>query len=74
MPLVDPVPSSVWDALLRDLLSDIPVLGDLFNLVEAFEALRTRKYLAAAVYLTAFLPGPALPGTHMLVYRLYHEE
>lgn len=68
--VIDPIPRDEGDALLRELLSFIPVLGDIFNLVEAVEAFRAGKTEAALIYLAQFLPGPPLPLTHLVVYEL----
>jgi hypothetical protein len=67
---VEPVPKDITEAVLREVVAFIPVLGDLFCLVEAFEAFRKGKTLPALMYLINFLPGPPLPVTHLLVYEL----
>jgi len=69
-PLVEPVPKDVGEALARELVSFIPVLGDLFNLVEAVEAFRAGKADVALVYLLQVLPGPPLPLTHVIAYEI----
>ena len=41
--LVEPIPRDAAEALVRELISFVPVLGDLFNLAEAAEAFRAGK-------------------------------
>jgi len=64
------VPKDITDAVVRELVSVIPVLGDLFLLYEAFEAFRQNKAVEGLIYLVNALPGPTLPLTHILVYML----
>jgi len=72
--LVEPVPKDIPEALIRELVSFVPILGDLFNLVEAIEALRAGKTEAALIYLVQVLPGPPLPLTHLIAYALGKER
>jgi len=66
--LVEPVPKDVPEAVIRELISFVPVLGDLFNLVEAIEAFRAGKPEVGLMYLAQFLPGPPLPLTHIIAH------
>jgi hypothetical protein len=72
--LVKPIPESRSEAILREVVAFIPLLGDLFCLIEASEAFRKGKTLPALMYLINFLPGPPLPITHLLVYELEKRE
>jgi len=64
------VPRSLADAVVRDLVSLIPVIGDVFMLYEAAEALKEKEDAAAMAYLLGGGPGPALPFTHVVLYAL----
>jgi hypothetical protein len=66
--LLEAVPKDLPEAVVRELAGFIPILGDLFMLVEAFEAIREDKPLVALAYVLGVLPGPPLPLTHLLVY------
>ena len=68
--LVEPAPKDVGDALVRELISFVPIVGDLFNLVEFVEATRAGKAELALIYLAQVLPGPPLPLTHLIAYEL----
>lgn len=68
--LIEPIPRDIPEAIVRELISFVPILGDLFNLVEVLEAMRAGKTLAALIYLVQALPGPPLPFTHPIVYAL----
>lgn len=68
--LVEPAPKDVGDALVRELISFIPIIGDLFNLVEFVEAARAGKAELALIYLVQVLPGPPLPLTHLIAYEV----
>ncbi|RLG86704.1 MAG: hypothetical protein DRO39_02520 [Thermoprotei archaeon] len=72
--LVEPIPRDIEEAIARELISFVPVIGDLFNLVEAVEAFRAGKTGAALIYLVQFLPGPPLPLTHLIAYALGKER
>jgi hypothetical protein len=61
------VPKTVEDALARELVSLIPIVGDALLVYEAINALREGKTLVALIYLLNALPGPTLPLTHLLV-------
>lgn len=67
---LDPIPKDVGDAVVREAISFIPVIGDIFDAVEAIQAFREGKAEAGIIYLINFLPGPPLPLTHLLVYEL----
>ena len=69
-PLIEPVPKDVGEALARELISFVPVLGDIFNLVEAIEAFRADKSDVGLIYLLQFAPGPPLPLTHLIAYEV----
>ena len=68
--IIEPVPKDLGEAILRELVSIIPILGDIFCLIEAFEAFRQGKTTTGLIYLVNFLPGPSLPLTHPLVYEI----
>ena len=67
---IDPVPRDPGDALLRDIVSILPVVGDVLDAIELIRAVEERDLLAAIAYLLAALPGPELPLTHLLLYLL----
>jgi len=71
--LIEAVPRDLPEAVVRELISFVPVLGDIFNLVEVVEAMRQGKTMAALIYLVQVLPGPPLPLTHLIVYALERE-
>jgi hypothetical protein len=64
------VPRDEADAIVREVIGMVPVIGDLFMLLEAFKAFSEGKALAGLIYLANFLPGPPLPATHLIVYEL----
>jgi hypothetical protein len=66
--ILEATPKDLPEAVVRELAGFIPILGDLFMLVEAFEAMREDKPLAALAYVLGVLPGPPLPLTHIIVY------
>ena len=66
--LIEATPRDLPEALVRDIVGLIPLLGDLFMLMEAFEAIREDKPLAALAYILGVLPGPALPLTHVIIF------
>jgi hypothetical protein len=68
--LIEATPRDLPEAVVRDIVGLIPLLGDLFMLVEAFEAIREDKPLAAIAYILGVLPGPALPLTHVIIYYM----
>ena len=66
-----PVPSDEGEAMIRDALDDIPILGDLFyRLAETITAIQKGDYIAAAIYGANLLLPFDLPFTHMLVYEV----
>jgi hypothetical protein len=67
---LEAVPKDEADAVVRELIGMVPLLGDLFMLVEALKAFSDGKTLAGLVYLVNALPGPPLPLTHIIVYEL----
>jgi hypothetical protein len=66
--LLEATPRDLPEAVVREVVGFIPLLGDLFMLVEAFEALREDKPLTALAYILGVLPGPPLPLTHVVVF------
>lgn len=68
--IVEVVPRDVGEAVVRELISFVPVLGDLFNVVEAFEAFRAGRVELALIYIVQVLPGPPLPLTHIIAYEI----
>jgi len=69
-PFKEPVPKDRKDALLRDLVTSIPIIGEVLLVKEAIDAVKQKEYLAAVLYALNVLPGPTLPATHLLVYEL----
>jgi hypothetical protein len=67
--ILEAVPKDLGEALAREAVSFIPILGDVFNLAEAFEAFRQGKALAALIYLLSALPGPPFPLAHIIVHE-----
>jgi hypothetical protein len=65
-----PIPKDRKDALLRDLVTSIPAIGELLLVMEAIEAAKQKEFLAAILYILNVLPGPTLPATHLIVYEL----
>jgi len=69
-----PVPADEGEAMIRDALDDIPIIGDLFyRLAETVTAIQKGDYLAAAIYGANLLLPFDLPFTHMLVYEVEGE-
>lgn len=69
--LTSPVPVDIVDALLRDLITLIPGVGDLYNIYELAALARSDvpdKELAMLFYLLDSPPGPGLPLDHVLLY------
>jgi len=65
-----PVPSDESEAMIRDFLDDIPIIGDLFyRLAETITAIQKGDYFAALVYGANMISPFDLPFTHMLVYK-----
>lgn len=64
------VPRDEVDAVIREVVGMVPILGDLFMLAEALKAFTEGRELAGLVYLLNVLPGPPLPLSHVLVYEL----
>jgi hypothetical protein len=67
---LEAIPRDEADAVVRELVGMVPVLGDLFMLAEALKALSEGRTLAGLVYLVNVLPGPPLPLSHIIVYEL----
>jgi hypothetical protein len=67
---LEAVPKDEADAVVRELIGMVPLLGDLFMLAEALKAFSEGKTLAGLVYLVNALPGPPLPLSHIIVYEL----
>jgi len=68
--LIKPVPKDIPEALARELVSFVPVLGDIYCLAEAVEAFRAGKSDVGLIYLLQFAPGPPLPLTHLIAYEV----
>jgi len=69
-----PVPADESEAMLRDALDDIPIIGDFFyRLAETVTAIQKGDYLAAAIYGANALLPIDLPFTHLLVYEVEGE-
>jgi hypothetical protein len=66
--ILEATPRDLPEAVVREVVGFIPLLGDLFMLAEAFEAVREDKPLAALAYVLGVLPGPPLPLTHVVVF------
>jgi hypothetical protein len=66
--ILEATPRDLPEAVVREVVGFIPLLGDLFMLVEAFEAVREDKPLVALAYVLGVLPGPPLPLTHVVVF------
>ncbi len=64
------VPKSVLDAVLREAVSLIPVVGDAYLAYELKEALDKDDMLSAIAYAVAATPLPTPPLTHLIVYFL----
>ena len=66
-----PVPSDEGEAMIRDFLDDIPIIGDLFyRLAETITAIQKGDSFAAMVYGANLLLPFDLPFTHLLVYEV----
>ena len=66
-----PVPSDEGEAMIRDFLDDIPIIGDLFyRLAETITAIQKGDSFAATVYGANLLLPIDLPFTHLLVYEV----
>jgi hypothetical protein len=70
---IDPIPQSDEDALNRELISFIPIVGDAFLLSEAIEAFQKGYTAAGVIYALNFIKliGPDIVGTHLAVRELY---
>jgi hypothetical protein len=66
-----PVPADEGEAMIRDALDDIPIIGDLFyRLAETIVAIQQGDSFAAMVYGANLLLPFDIPFTHMLVYEV----
>jgi hypothetical protein len=72
--LVKPIPESRSEAVLRDLITSLPVVGDALLLAESIEAFKQGKVIPSILYLINILPIPTLPATHVIVYELEKQE
>ena len=73
--LVEPIPRDIEEALIRELVSLVPILGDLYGFIEFIEAVREGRYDAALVYLIGVAgPGPTLPLSHVIAHLLGKEK
>jgi hypothetical protein len=64
------LPKSRIDAIIRDLVTDIPVIGDALLIAEAIDAFRHRKWTAGLIYVLNASPLPTLPLSHLVVYEM----
>lgn len=71
---LEAVPKDLSESLLRELVSLVPIAGDLFCAFEAYQAFKTGRNDVALIYLIQALPGPTLPLTHPLVYLFKRGE
>jgi len=68
---LDPIPKDMVEALGRELVGFVPIVGDAFCLIEAVKAFEADKGAAGALYLLSALPGPPLPPlAHLIAYSL----
>ena len=73
--LLKPVPSNEQEAMIRDFLDDIPILGDvLYRLAETIQAFENNNATAGIIYGANLLLPIDLPFTHMLVYKMEGED
>ena len=64
------LPKSRVDAIIRDLVSDIPVVGDAMLIAEAISAFKNKKWIAGLIYVLNASPLPTLPLSHLVVYEM----
>ena len=65
-----PVPADESEAMIRDFIDDIPIIGDFFyRLAETVTAIQKGDYFAAFIYGANMISPIDLPFTHMLVYK-----
>jgi len=70
-PLVEPVPRTLVGAIIREMATFVPILGDLLSLIEAVEAFKANKPELGLIYLLGSAgPGPPLPLTHVIAYYI----
>ena len=66
-----PVPADEGEAMIRDFLDDIPIIGDLFyRLAETVTAIQKGDAFAAFIYGANMISPVDLPFTHLLVYEV----
>jgi len=68
------LPKNRAEAIVRDLVTDIPVIGDALLVAEAISAFKHKKWLAGLLYLLDASPLPTIPLTHLAVYEMEQEE
>jgi len=69
-----PVPADESEAMIRDFIDDIPIIGDFFyRLAETITAIQQGDAIAAVIYGANLLLPFDLPFTHMLVYEVEGE-
>ncbi|MCL7388704.1 MAG: hypothetical protein LZ173_02040 [Thaumarchaeota archaeon] len=64
------LPKSRIDAIIRDLVTDIPVIGDAMLIAEAISAFKNKKWIAGLVYVLNASPLPTVPLSHLVVYEM----
>jgi hypothetical protein len=64
------LPKSRIDAIIRDLVTDIPIIGDAMLIAEAISAFKNKKWLAGIIYVLNASPLPTLPLSHLAVYEM----
>jgi hypothetical protein len=64
------LPKSRIDAIIRDLVTDIPIFGDAMLIAEAISAFKNKKWIAGLVYILNASPLPTLPLSHLAVYEM----
>jgi len=66
-----PVPADESEAMIRDFIDDIPIIGDFFyRLAETITAIQQGDAIAAVIYGANMVLPFDLPFTHLLVYEV----
>jgi len=68
------LPKSRIDAIIRDLVTDVPILGDAMLIAEAISAFKNKKWIAGIIYVLNASPLPTLPLSHLAVYEMEKRE
>ena len=68
------LPKNRAEAIVRDLITDVPLVGDALLIAEAISAFKNKKRIAGLIYLLNASPLPTIPLSHLVVYEMEKGE